>query len=348
MVYPNSDRSETRRNTVNLPADGRKWLIVEGQSEVVDCRMSDRKRIIIDCDPGIDDAIAIVLAAKLTRIEAITTVAGNVSLEHTTRNALAICELLDLDIPVCAGAQTSMTHEQPNAAHVHGENGLAEIHLPTNGRVADSQSAVECLLNQSDSEIWIVAIGPLTNLAHAIQVDSTWVNRVAGLCLMGGSTNGGNATAAAEFNVFGDYEAAKIVFESDLPIAMCGLNLTTQFRVSRMDLQLLESGTQPGKVVRFVNDILSFYLNRASELSFGTTASLHDPCAVLAVSHPELFTFRERPVYIETQGEFTRGMTVVDERSSRNPPSDSKHARVGYILESARLKKLLFDTLLSY
>ena len=301
--------------------------------------------MIIDCDPGLDDAIAIILAAKWSNIVAITTVAGNVSLEHTTLNALGLCQLLDLDVPVCAGASTSMSPEQPNASHVHGENGMANLELPIDRRNTSSQSAVECLLSHSNRNVWIVAIGPLTNIARTLQADPTWVDRVAGLCLMGGSTVGGNATAAAEFNVFRDYEAAKIVFDSKLQITMCGLNLTSQFRVDRNDVDNLKSERSLNKVTEFAANILDYYLDRIVELSAEPDGSLHDPCAIFALTHPQYFVFRNRRVQVETKGEFTRGMTIVDERNPAQNDESTNRVRVGYQLNEAALRQLLIETL---
>lgn len=305
-------------------------------------------KTIVDCDPGIDDAIALMVAGKLTQLQAITTVAGNVALEHTTRNALGLCNLLGLDVPVCPGADTSMSEDQPDASHVHGENGLADISLPLDDQVVSSQNAVECLLSMSDDQVWVVAIGPLTNIAQAVLTDPNWSERVAGLCLMGGSASGGNATAAAEFNILRDYEAAKIVFESGLPITMCGLNLTNRLWVNRDDLERLGTDTTPHIVPPFAKKILGFCLDRICDITNSSTMSLHDPCAILAITHPEHFSFNERPVYIETKGEVTAGMTVVDERNIRAFPSDTKRVRVGYDLDREILKQLIFDTILSY
>ena len=284
------------------------------------------KRMIIDCDPGHDDAIALILAHHVADVVGITTVSGNAPLTATTENALMVTALLGVDTPVHAGAAGPLVGEPVHAAMVHGESGLGTVdRIPHSRRVA-SDDAVGYLLEAATDDIWIVAIGPLTNLALAIDRDPTWTERIAGIAIMGGSADVGNATPVAEFNIYADPEAAARVFESGVEVIMCGLNLTHQFRTDDSIAERLRAADVP--TARFAAQICDDIHGRMESLTGKRTAALHDPCAVLAVTHPELIETEARAVAVEVDGTLTRGMTVVDQRVSRrrNPPN----ARVGY------------------
>jgi len=271
--------------------------------------------LIVDCDPGHDDAVALAVAAHRGRLLGVTTVAGNVGLEDTTRNALAIVQLLGIDVGVHAGAAAPL-HGGPveHAAHVHGENGLAGATLPTVRRTVASDDAAGFLVETTEQHegAWIVATGPLTNVALALQRDRTLTDRIAGISIMGGGTFG-NVTAVAEFNIHFDPEAADIVLRCGTRLAMCGLDLTRQLLV---DEAMVSRSRALGNVFgRFAADFLGGYLANIRALGGdGHDAALHDPCAVLAVTDPHLLDVTPRPVVIETAGEHTRGMTVVDQR----------------------------------
>ena len=186
------------------------------------------KRMIIDCDPGHDDAIALLLAHRHAQVAGITTVCGNVPLAATTANALLVTALLDVDTPVHAGAARPLVGEPQHAPHVHGESGLGDVTRMAHDKVAAGDDGVGFLLDAAAPDVWVVALGPLTNVALAIERDPDWVKRIAGIALMGGSTDVGNVTRVAEFNVYADAEAAERVFRSGADITMCGLNLTHQ------------------------------------------------------------------------------------------------------------------------
>ncbi|HEY3832505.1 MAG TPA: nucleoside hydrolase [Acidimicrobiia bacterium] len=275
--------------------------------------------VVLDCDPGHDDAVAIAVAAHRAQLVGITTVAGNVGLGYTTHNALALVQLLDLDVPVHAGAAAPLAAVGPaprHAEHVHGETGLAGAVLPDVTRTVDSDDAVGYLVEVSKSVpgVWIVATGPLTNVALALERDPGLAQRIAGISIMGGGTFG-NVTAAAEFNINFDPEAADVVLRcGSQRILMCGLDLTHQFNVDDAlvtALRNLGNGFGP-----FCAGFLAAYLENVRALTKRRdVAALHDPCAVLAVTDPELFAGTRVPVAIETKGEHTRGMTLVDRRS---------------------------------
>ena len=277
-----------------------------------------RPRIILDCDPGVDDAIAIITAARWADLVGITTVAGNVELEHTTANACRMRELLSLDVEVHAGASGPLVGAQEFAHEVHGATGLGDLVLPEPDRSADSNNAVEWLVETTRSEegIHLVPVGPLTNVALALRADPDIARRVASITLMGGSAGGvGNVTAVAEFNMYADPEAADEVFRSGAPLAMLGLNLTHQVRMGSMHgRECATFGTPVGDAMAQLLEFYTVFHLAEEQIEDGP---VHDPCAVLAVTHPHLFNKEARSVHVEVGGTHTRGMTVVDERGPR-------------------------------
>lgn len=279
-----------------------------------------RPRIVLDCDPGIDDAFAIFCASRFTQLEAITTVNGNVGLDKTTRNALIVSQVAGIDAPVYQGAATPLEVPPIDAGHVHGDSGLGGPELPELTREIASDNAVQALLDHTaDGEVRVVAIGPLTNVALAIQADPTWVQRIPEVVLMGGSTSFGNVTAAAEFNIWADPHAAAIVFASGVRLRMLGLNLTHQVKMGLAEEERLRACSTA--TATFGADLLEFY-GDFSEKEFGVRrGAMHDPCAVLCLSHPDLFTFEDRHVVVETEGVHTRGATVVDQRLMAPEPN---------------------------
>ncbi len=301
-----------------------------------------RPRLILDCDPGVDDAMAIIAASRWADLVGITTVAGNVALEHTTANACRLRSLLGLDVEVHAGADGPLVGRQEFARHVHGETGLGDVVLPEPDRGPDSAHAVEYLVEATRSEegIHLVPIGPLTNVALALRADPGLADRVASITLMGGSALGvGNVSAAAEFNVFADPEAADEVFRCGARVTMLGLNLTHQVRMGAA--HAAECRTIGTPVADAMAGLLEFYTVfhlAAEEVADGP---VHDPCAVLAVTHPELFTFEGRPVHVELTGTHTRGMTLVDERGPRT--LEAGNCRVAYGVDADKVIALIMQ-----
>lgn len=299
-------------------------------------------RVIVDCDPGHDDAIALMLAHRHADVAGITTVAGNAGLAATTANALAVAALLGVDTPVVAGASASLLGDARDARIVHGESGLGGVTLPRHGRTVAAGHAADFLLEHGDADTWILPIGPLTNVALAIARDPAWATRVAGISLMGGNVGVGNVTAAAEFNIWADPEAAARVFGSGARIVMCGLNLTHQLPVDDGVLERVRRIDTAA--ARFASQSFAFLLDRLDRLTGSRRASLHDPCAVLAVTHPDLLETRPCRVDIELHGEHTRGMTVVDDRGRSGV---EPNAEVAFSLSSERALELVVDALAS-
>ena len=313
------------------------WTLCTDQSPL------NKPRLIIDTDPGHDDAIALILAHHFADVLGITTVAGNTTVENGTRNAIRICDLLATNTPVHRGASAPIAAESQFASEVHGEDGLGGIELPEPSRNETSDEAIEYLLETVEPDVWVVAVGPLTNIAQVLMRDPSWFDRIAGLSLMGGSARGGNVTASAEFNMYFDPEAADIVFRSNGKTQMSGINLTHQVQISKAELKDVVRADPDSPRTRFIDQNFDRIIESLRALSGTTEVAMHDPCAVLAVTHPELFDFIRREVTVELNGTLTRGMTVVDERF-RVSETESK-VEVGYEVKAAAVKQLIFEVL---
>lgn len=304
-------------------------------------------RLILDCDPGHDDAIAILVAAKHAELIAITAVSGNVPLELTARNALVTTQILGLNTPVYAGADRPLVAPPRHAEFIHGASGLGGPKLPPLTRELAGHDAVRVIIEAGRryDDLWLVATGPLTNVALALRQAPDLASRLRGIAIMGGSTSFGNVTSHAEFNIWADPEAAAIVFDSGARLFMCGLNVTHQFMIEpRQIAQIRDLG---GEAAQFTADLLDYYCTKYAEKFFGEVAGpLHDPCAVMMVTHPELFTFAERRVAVELSGHLTRGMTVVDERGVKE--TQPANTTVAYHLDAAAAFDLLLKTINRY
>ena len=303
-------------------------------------------KTILDCDPGHDDAVAILLAAQHCEILAITTVSGNAPLHLTTANALLVCQLAGLDIPVHSGADRPLLVPAAHAPRAHGESGLDGPPRPEIHRTVAGTDAVGCIIEtvRAHDDVWLVPVGPLTNVALAIRRAPDIVERVAGISLMGGAMGPGNVTPTAEFNIWADPHAAQIVFAAGASLVrMAGLNLTHQVCVGPEIISALRA--DGGTVPAFVAGLFDFYLASYRERAGLKAAPMHDPCAVLAVTRPELFEFGARHVDVETAGELTRGMTVADERPGTET---APNCDVAYGIDAAAALELIVDAVCSY
>lgn len=273
--------------------------------------------IILDCDPGHDDAIALILALASPELElkAVTTSAGNQTPEKTLRNALRILTLLQRsDIPVAGGAVKPLMRELIIADNVHGESGLDGPELPEPNFAPQQCNAVELIaktLRESAEPVTIVATGPLTNIALLLTSHAELQPKIARIVIMGGAAGLGNWTPAAEFNIYVDPEAAEIVFQSRLPIVMAGLDVTHRAQIMSEDIERFRQLGNP--VAAVVADLLDFFMEYHKQEKWGFQgAPLHDPCTIAWLIKPSMFTCVERWVGVETQGKYTQGMTVVD------------------------------------
>ncbi len=273
--------------------------------------------IIIDCDPGHDDALMLMLAFGSGRfdVKAISTSAGNQTQDKTLQNTLKLLTLMDIKVPVYRGCEKPMLRELVIADQVHGESGLDGPALPIPNFKEESLTAVEGIANilaNSADKITIVPTGPLTNIGILLLQYPHLKSKIERISLMGGGAFRGNMSPLAEFNIFVDPEAAAIVFGAGIPITMAGLDVTHKALIFEKDIQLFRSiGNHTGRVASDLLDFFSkFYRENRLELDGG--AALHDPCAIAWLLAPEIFKSKPCYVTVETKGEFTTGTTVVD------------------------------------
>ncbi len=305
--------------------------------------------LILDCDPGHDDALAIALALALPELRplAITTVAGNAPLDRTTRNALRVLTLLGrTDVPIAAGAERPLIREPWVPLEVHGLSGLDGADLPEPAVGPAPISALEltsALLRDAIEPVTLVATGPLTNVATLLRATPGLRDRIAAIWLMGGSLGEGNTTAAAEFNIWADPEAAAIVFESGIPIRMAGLDVTHQALVLPADIARLEGlGTRPGRVFA---DLMRFFALHHRERYGWDGPPIHDAVAVAWLAEPDLVDSTPLRIDIETAGVHTRGRTVADRERLTGRPVN---ATVGLRVDRERLIDLVVDAVGSF
>ncbi|HGY4722479.1 TPA: ribonucleoside hydrolase RihC [Citrobacter amalonaticus] len=279
-----------------------------------------RLPIILDTDPGIDDAAAIAAAlfAPQLDLQLMTTVAGNVSVEKTTRNALQLLHFWNADIPLAQGAATPLLRPLRDAAYVHGESGMEGYDFVEHDRQPLAKPAFIALrdaLISAPEPITLVAIGPLTNIALLLMHYPECTFNIRRLVIMGGSAGRGNFTPNAEFNIAVDPEAAARVFESGIEIVMCGLDVTNQAMLTPDYLASLPTLNLTGKML---HALFSHY--RSGTMRTGVR--MHDLCAIAWLVRPDLFTVKPCFVAVETRGDYTAGTTVVDIEGRMNRPAN--------------------------
>ncbi|MET6676425.1 ribonucleoside hydrolase RihC [Citrobacter amalonaticus] len=280
----------------------------------------ERLPIILDTDPGIDDAAAIAAAlfAPQLDLQLMTTVAGNVSVEKTTRNALQLLHFWNADIPLAQGAATPLLRSLRDAAYVHGESGMEGYDFVEHDRQPLAKPAFVALrdaLISAPEPITLVAIGPLTNIALLLMHYPECTFNIRRLVIMGGSSGRGNFTPNAEFNIAVDPEAAARVFQSGIEIVMCGLDVTNQAMLTPDYLASLPTLNRTGKML---HALFSHY--RSGTMRTGVR--MHDLCAIAWLVRPDLFTVKPCFVAVETQGDYTVGTTVVDIEGRMNRPAN--------------------------
>ncbi|MGL4885298.1 MAG: pyrimidine-specific ribonucleoside hydrolase RihA [Aeromonas veronii] len=284
--------------------------------------------VILDCDPGHDDAIALILALASPELKvlAVTTSAGNQTPDKTLNNTLRILTLLGRDdIPVAAGAPKPLARELIIADNVHGESGLDGPKLPDPAFAPQAMTGLELMakcLRESLEPVTLVPTGPLTNIALLLAAHPELKPKIARIVLMGGAAGAGNWTPAAEFNIYVDPEAADMVFKSGIPITMCGLDVTHEAQVMDEDIERVRVITNP--VAQCVAGLLDFFMIYHRDPKWGFAgAPLHDPCTIAWLLAPGLFHGVECRVDIETWGEHTVGMTVVDRYGLTGKPANA-------------------------
>jgi inosine-uridine nucleoside N-ribohydrolase len=296
---------------------------------------NERLALILDCDPGHDDAIAMLVAARHAHVLGITTVAGNAPLSATTRNALIMRDLLGLEAEVHSGAERPLIREPKHADYVHGKSGMDGADLPEPSGPPASGDAVGFIIDtcRAHEGAWLVPTGPLTNIGLALRAAPDLARRIAGISLMGGGTFG-NRTAAAEFNIWCDPEAADIVFSYGGPLVMSGLDLTHQFQALPHRVDMVRP--IPGRLAHALVGLLEFFSGTYTSRHHGIGgAPVHDPLAVMALTHPELFTTQNAHVTVETDGTRTLGMTVIDRRDLKEVPAGNCTLQTGVDADAA-------------
>ncbi|MFV0413760.1 MAG: ribosylpyrimidine nucleosidase [Oscillospiraceae bacterium] len=301
----------------------------------------EKRKIILDCDPGHDDAIAMLMAARHPGIDllGITIVAGNQTLDKTLPNGLHVCQHLGLDVPVYGGMPLPMVRKQIVAEEIHGKTGLDGPVFAPLVKKAEKKHAVNYIIDTlmaSEGDITLVPVGPLSNIGVAMRMEPKILPKIKEIVLMGGAYGLGNYTAAAEFNVLADPEAAHVVFSSGVPIVMMGLDLTNQ-TVCTMDIiERMEAvGNTAGKLF---GDIMRFTFKTQNE-AFGLAAGpVHDATCVAYLIEPSIFTLREMYTEVDVTNGPCYGRTVCDYfGSSKQPPN----AKVGITLDNGRFWNLV-------
>jgi len=295
------------------------------------------RRVIIDTDPGVDDAMAILLALNSPelKVEALTVVAGNVETAQGLENALKIVSLANrCDVVVAGGAQHPLNQKLITAQFWHGKNGLAGVELPASKCKAGSRFGPDLIIemvHKYPHELTLIPVGPLTNIALAVSKDPSIASLVRDIVIMGGSVSGGNVNGAAEANIYNDPEAAQIVFNAGWMVTMIGSDVGERTLMTRKYLTELQASHGPQS--DFVARLADFYLTR-SEKSGYPGAAMYDPLAVGAVIDPTLVTLKEMHVDVETKGEFTRGETVANRMgSNENNVLHGDHYEIEGVLE---------------
>ena len=287
----------------------------------------ERRPVFIDCAPGIDDAVALMMAFQAAELDVrgISAVAGNVGLERTLGNALKIVELSGAAAPVYAGADRPMFGAPIAAEHFHGEDGLLGAELPAPVRMPEAGPAWEAL--RREAEAWggaleVVATGPLTNLGIALSLYPELAGLVRCVTMMGGAAAFGNTTPAAEFNVLADPEAAELVFRSGIPVVMCGLDVTHSTYITAREVEKLAAlGSVQARLAAYFMG--SGIKENARQFRTGG-APLHDPCAMMYAIDRSLFESKPWWIGVERHGKVTRGKTVTDAYSDAKRTANAR------------------------
>lgn len=321
---------------------------------------SQKRPMIIDTDGGVDDALAIIMALNCDQLDlkAITVVAGNIDVHQATNNVLRVMEIVQpKQRPLVAkGAEEPLVRPYVNAAGIHGADGLGELHqfknddgsprYPKLTLEASSEDAIDILLKAAQlygSELTIVTLGPLTNIATALQRDRTTLQKVGRIVIMGGAVKvPGNISAAAEFNFFADPDAAQVVMESGIPLTLVGLDVAMKAPLPRQDLENYAQ-QQPSLVSHFITDCTGIYMAFYRDNEGFHGCYLHDPLAVGVAIDPSLVSTESVYMMVETEGRFTSGMSLADLRDRRDESTFPPNVDASLEVDSDRFMKLFYD-----
>ena len=312
-----------------------------------------RTKLLIDCDPGHDDAVAILYAARHCDLLGITTVHGNNSVENVTRNALSVLALAGLAIPVAAGCAEPLVGRHGQAADVHGKGGLEGADLPPPDRAPLGEHAVDLIIETARrhaGELVLAVIGPATNVAVALKREPRLARWLREITVMGGSAGRGNITPVAEFNAWSDPEAAAALYACGTPVRMVGYDVTSRTGMTEHDIARLAGG---GRVAQVIGKLIAFYLGKQRQLLGLDVAPMHDACAIVPYVQEGLITYQPCHVAVELAGALTRGMTVCDLRRLTREgkalrASGETNALLAVDADSPRLIDHVVETLLAY
>ncbi len=295
--------------------------------------------VIIDTDPGIDDAVALAAAFACDKldIKLISTVSGNVGIENTSSNALKLVEFFNKDIKVSKGAEKPLIKECEHAPHIHGESGMDGYDFPKLKKSVYEKNSVEAMkeiLQESDEKITLVTIGPLTNIATLFLAYPKVKEKIEKIVIMGGSSGRGNVTPAAEFNIYADPDAAKIVFKSGVKIVVCGLDITS---TATLDIPTINKLKNMNKTGEMLYSLFKHYRDGSIEKG---NLQMHDLTTIAYLDRPDLFESNEAFVDIEVSGEYTKGFMVVDFDGKYNK---EKNAEFCTKIDVLGLRKWIID-----
>jgi ribosylpyrimidine nucleosidase len=307
-----------------------------------------KQKIIMDCDPGHDDAIAIMMAAANPKLDllGITIVAGNQTLEKTLQNGLNVCQALNIDVPVYAGMSLPMVREQVVAANVHGETGLDGPVFGPLQKKAEEKHAISYIIETlmaSDGDITLVPTGPLSNVAMAMRIEPRIIPKIKEIVLMGGAYTIGNTTPSAEFNFYADPEAAHVVFTSGAPIVMMGLDLTNQTVCTEEVIDRMASIGNNASAL--FCDIMRFVF-KTQNVEFGLAGGpLHDATCIAYLIEPSFFTVKSMYTAIDIKSELCYGRTVCDVLDVLKKPHNAK---VGMSIDVNEFWNMVEQSIKSY
>ncbi len=301
--------------------------------------MIKKTSVIIDTDPGIDDAIALAAAFACDRldIKLISTVSGNVGIENTTNNALKLVEFFNKDIKVSKGASRPLIKECEHAEHIHGESGMDGYDFKSPKRSVYEKNSVEAMreiIQESDEKITLVTIGPLTNVATLFLAYPEVKENIEKIVVMGGSSGRGNVTPAAEFNIYADPEAAKIVFKAGIKIVVCGLDVTS---TATLDVPTINELKNMNKAGEMCYSLFKHYRDGSIE---NGDLQMHDLTTIAYLDNPDLFESKEAFIDIEVDGEYTKGFMIVDFDGKY---SKEKNAEFCTKIDVVRFRKWILD-----
>jgi len=312
-----------------------------------------RTKMLIDCDPGHDDAVAILYAARHCDLLGVTTIHGNNSLDNVTRNALSVLTLGGLQVPLAKGCAEPIAGPRSQPANAHGKTGLDGTDLPEPDRSPINQHAVDFLIDtarQHQDELVLAVVGPATNVAMAIKREPRFAGWLREITVMGGTAGVGNITPVAEFNCWADPEASSMMYGCGAPIRMVGYDVTSRTGANEGDIGRLRTG---GNVAGHIANLLEFYLGKQRQYFGLNIAPMHDVCAVVPYVQDDMLTYRHCNVQVELNGTLTRGVTVCDLRTLTDEGkairgSGDANALVARESDARRLIEHVVDTILTY